>query len=620
MRGGDRRLRVHRVVTTTVWTRRRRSSAFRQPSPPVAGDHAARLPVRSAPMPAATTNATPTSAAVPAPGAARPGPPAARSPAPGSSACRTPRVVSRRRASSSRLNGTTGSSTARPRPTSTSSTVSVPERRRAGDHGRDERGDRHRDREALAGPPPRRRPAGSAGCRPPSRRPRPARTRPRRGRRAPCQGSVSSTTPTAASAGHRSRPRPPRATATPSGPRNSSALAVPSGSRATAAMKNSVSPAVTTPSATQASRPDAGEGRRPRADERAGAGRRPRPGAARPHPPGRCGRTARPRRRARAGRRPWSRRPAPRPSARWRRAGAGEGRRGHPSMRRIGTVHVHVLILDIPFIDPERCRHGDPTPAPPARTVPARLDARGRRRAGRHHVDRVAADRGARPPRSGTALIEPVGRRVRLTPAGRRLAEHAVTILAAVDAARLDLDPAAQPAGTLRTAGFATAIRRSLLPGRRRPRDDAPRGAPSRSPSTSRSRPSGCWPRDAVDLALIYDYTPGPGTLDRTVEVTPLWSAPLGPGGAGRTPTPRGGERRRGRSPATATHDWIVNSRNTADEDVVRTLASMAGFAPRDRPPGRQPRPAGGPDRRRARRGPAAPRPAGRARACGCCP
>src|SRR5690349_11382396 len=64
----------------------------------------------------------------------------------------------------------------------------------------------------------------------------------------------------------------------------------------------------------------------------------------------------------------------------------------------------------------------------------------------------------------GTPLVEPDGRRVRLTPAGRRLAEHAVTILAAVDAARLDLDPAAEPAGVLRVAGFATAVRRSLLP------------------------------------------------------------------------------------------------------------------------------------------------------------
>ena len=46
---------------------------------------------------------------------------------------------------------------------------------------------------------------------------------------------------------------------------------------------------------------------------------------------------------------------------------------------------------------------------------------------------------------AGEQLIEPDGRRVRLTPAGRRLADHAVTILAAVDAARLDLDPEAEP-------------------------------------------------------------------------------------------------------------------------------------------------------------------------------
>src|SRR5688572_8236882 len=63
----------------------------------------------------------------------------------------------------------------------------------------------------------------------------------------------------------------------------------------------------------------------------------------------------------------------------------------------------------------------------------------------------------------GSPLLEPVGRRVRLTPAGQRLADHAVTILAAVDAATSDLDPTAEPAGTVRVAGFATAIRRSLL-------------------------------------------------------------------------------------------------------------------------------------------------------------
>src|SRR5437879_5687954 len=64
----------------------------------------------------------------------------------------------------------------------------------------------------------------------------------------------------------------------------------------------------------------------------------------------------------------------------------------------------------------------------------------------------------------GTALIEPDGRRVRLTPAGRRLTEHAVTILAAVEAAQHDLRPGAEPNGTLRVAGFATAVRTFLLP------------------------------------------------------------------------------------------------------------------------------------------------------------
>src|SRR6188474_2668129 len=64
----------------------------------------------------------------------------------------------------------------------------------------------------------------------------------------------------------------------------------------------------------------------------------------------------------------------------------------------------------------------------------------------------------------GTPLLEPEGRRVRLTPAGRRLADHAVTVLAAIEAARADLDPDAEPAGTVRVAGFATAIRTWVLP------------------------------------------------------------------------------------------------------------------------------------------------------------
>lgn len=177
----------------------------------------------------------------------------------------------------------------------------------------------------------------------------------------------------------------------------------------------------------------------------------------------------------------------------------------------------------------------------------------------------------------GTPLIEPHGRLVRLTPAGRRLAEHAVTILAAVEAARLDLDPDAEPAGTLRVAGFATAVRRSLLPvvAELAVRHPAVRLLiHEHEPFEAFDLLAG----DDVDLALTYDYNLAPAAFDASVEYTPLWSASWSLGvpaghrpGAGSLAVFR----------AFRDHDWIVNSRNTADENVVRTVASIAGFEPR---------------------------------------
>ena len=212
----------------------------------------------------------------------------------------------------------------------------------------------------------------------------------------------------------------------------------------------------------------------------------------------------------------------------------------------------------------------------------------------------------------GTALIEPDGRLVRLTPAGRRLAERAVTILAEVEAARLDVDPDAEPVGTLRIAGFATAIRRTVLP----IVADLARSHPKIRLLIHEHEPNeafGLLASDAVDLALTYDYTLAPAAFDATVESIRLWSAPwsLGvPAGesANRpaehpasTPAEHPGaipaESSVGRPrdlalPTTSTgtaravfqqfsgHAWITNSRNTADEDVIRTVASMAGFEP----------------------------------------
>ena len=173
---------------------------------------------------------------------------------------------------------------------------------------------------------------------------------------------------------------------------------------------------------------------------------------------------------------------------------------------------------------------------------------------------------------AGAALVEPEGRRVRLTPAGHRLAVHAVDILAAVDAARLDLDPTADPAGVLRVAGFATAIRRSLLPaseelGRLHP------GLEVRVLEHEPPEALGLLARDEVDLALTYDYNLAPATWRSDHAVVPLWDVEWGLGLPSRDRgTPFA---------ACADRDWIVNSRHTADEEALRTLASMAGFTPR---------------------------------------
>lgn len=175
----------------------------------------------------------------------------------------------------------------------------------------------------------------------------------------------------------------------------------------------------------------------------------------------------------------------------------------------------------------------------------------------------------------GTPLLEPDGRRVRLTPAGRRLAEHAVHILAAHEAARADLDPSAEPAGTVRVAAFHTAIRDTLLP-------VVPRLPPAVRVEIQEHEPPeaiALLERDQVDLALTYDYNLAPAPHDAAVQAVPLWE------NSWSLAVPSRSRRTTGTAVdvigAFADSDWIVNSRHTADAQVVRTIAALAGFEPR---------------------------------------
>ncbi|MDQ0092863.1 LysR family transcriptional regulator [Paeniglutamicibacter psychrophenolicus] len=184
---------------------------------------------------------------------------------------------------------------------------------------------------------------------------------------------------------------------------------------------------------------------------------------------------------------------------------------------------------------------------------------------------------------TGTRLLEPDGRGVRLTPAGRRLAEHAHTILGAIDAAKLDLDPAAEPSGTLRVAGFATAIRTTLMPIIKELAADHPAVGIvvfEHEPAEALKLLA----VDDIDLALTYDYNLAPDSVGPGVETLELWSTPWGlgvPSGdaerfAGFTDAPDAAAM----FSAFRDRDWIGNSRNLADETVLRLLSSMAGFAP----------------------------------------
>ena len=195
-----------------------------------------------------------------------------------------------------------------------------------------------------------------------------------------------------------------------------------------------------------------------------------------------------------------------------------------------------------------------------------------------------------------TPLVEPEGRRVRLTPAGHG-------------------------SPTTPSPSWRPSMRHSWTSIRTRSRRDVCGSAASRPPSAlpccrSSVRWSASHPQvevliheyepeealalltdDDLDLALTYDYNLVPASLGPRFTARPLWSTRVGPGGVGIGGT---GERHRG-------------PRLVGGPTVDRELAQHRGRGGRehpgvpgrlhaeDRPPDRQPRAGRGPDRRRPR-------------------
>jgi DNA-binding transcriptional LysR family regulator len=178
---------------------------------------------------------------------------------------------------------------------------------------------------------------------------------------------------------------------------------------------------------------------------------------------------------------------------------------------------------------------------------------------------------------AGVPLLERTGRGVALTSAGIALAQHAETVLAALEAASATLAAARGGLqGTVRIGAFPTAVR-TLLPaalvalGREHPALDlmVTELDPVDMPDRLRDR--------RLDVALLHDYDLAPVRPDPTLESQPVLdetvflALPVG--------DPLDGD------PVHAVEhtDWIVGTPGTLCHTVALRTCEAAGYQPRIR-------------------------------------
>ncbi|WP_433243394.1 LysR family transcriptional regulator [Streptosporangium sp. CA-135522] len=179
----------------------------------------------------------------------------------------------------------------------------------------------------------------------------------------------------------------------------------------------------------------------------------------------------------------------------------------------------------------------------------------------------------------GAALTERTGRTVRLTWAGRRLAEHAERILAAEAEARAALDTGTEPSGVLKIAAFAAAISADILPIARRLAVSHP-GLLLEVQEREPAEVVELLADGQVDLGFGYDYSlvrrfQDDGGAVRLMCETPLMLAvPAAMRAPARITSPDDLR-------AFADAPWVVNSRGEDDGELVRRMCATAKVAHR---------------------------------------
>ena len=180
---------------------------------------------------------------------------------------------------------------------------------------------------------------------------------------------------------------------------------------------------------------------------------------------------------------------------------------------------------------------------------------------------------------AGVSLLEPDGRRIRLTEAGQMLVRHADTITAAIDAAEAELAAVkTEITGSLRIAAFPTAAR-AVLPGAiaQLGRDHPRLTVTLRDLETAESLAA--LRLDEVDLAVVDEYDDATRIVEPAIELVVLSDDPLYVAVPG-TPGPAAG-------PVAlrtlADEAWIMDTETSNIRGAVERACARAGFEPKVR-------------------------------------
>ncbi|WP_037362857.1 LysR substrate-binding domain-containing protein [Nakamurella lactea] len=184
---------------------------------------------------------------------------------------------------------------------------------------------------------------------------------------------------------------------------------------------------------------------------------------------------------------------------------------------------------------------------------------------------------------TGTRLLNRVGRRVELTPAGRGLVGHGRAILDRMTTAVAELRTSAtEPAGSVRLAGFSSALRSIAIPALtelRRVHPDIDVELIELDPQDSLA----ALRRDGCDIVITADFVDAPPLVDPEIIVQHLISDQIvfvtaAPNGSADAPA--AADRRAVNLAEWSDRPWSIDMPGSYLATLINTLCRRAGFEP----------------------------------------